>query len=288
MLALALILICFLFSGVAVNLIIGMAGYSTFTEMSATTNGRLLYRLMSALAGILSWGMPALLWAVYLGGFRLHLGLDERSPLTLKMLAVLIPVFMLPLASSLIIPQDAQLFPDSMQALQEWASNQEKNTNSTIIALLSEQSPWILILNVIVIAVVPAIVEELLFRGMLLNAFTRVMPTHVAVWLGAILFSLIHFQLYGFFARVYLGALLGYLFLWSGDLRTSIWAHFAHNAASLVIVVLATNGVLPATLLTDRLSFGWLPTMVMSLVAFALLYVYFRRVSNRKPLDLHE
>ena len=67
-----------------------------------------------------------------------------------------------------------------------------------------------------------------------------------------------------------------------------MWAHFAHNLSSLVVVVLAVKGILPSTLLTDRLVFGVVPTLVSGLVAFGLLYVYFRRVSNLKPLDLHE
>lgn len=288
MLAVALLLICFLFSGVVVNLIIGAAGYSQFTEMVATAEGRMLYRVLSGLSGLISWALPAFLWAVYLGGFKSQLGLDSPSPRLLKVLAMLIPVFMLPLASTLIIPSDWDLFPKGMEAIEQWATKQESTVSTTIVSLLSEDSIGLLLLNVVVIAVVPAIAEEMLFRGVLLNVFGRLMPVHAAVWLGAAIFSLVHFQVFGFFARMALGALLGYLYVGSGDLRTSMWAHFAHNLSSLVIVVLAVKGILPQTLLTDRLVFGVAPTLVSALVAFGLLYVYFRRVSNLKPLDLHE
>jgi uncharacterized protein len=58
---------------------------------------------------------------------------------------------------------------------------------------------------------------------------------HAAVWLTAIVFSVIHFQFYGFLPRVLLGALLGYLVIWTGSIWASILAHFANNALAFVL-----------------------------------------------------
>jgi membrane protease YdiL (CAAX protease family) len=55
---------------------------------------------------------------------------------------------------------------------------------------------------------------------------------HAAVWITAMLFSLIHVQFYGFLPRMIMGALLGYFVVWSGSLWTSILAHFINNASA--------------------------------------------------------
>ena len=53
---------------------------------------------------------------------------------------------------------------------------------------------------------IPAIGEELLFRGAVQRLFLRwVRNPHVAIWVTGTLFSFIHFQFYGFLPRMVLG-----------------------------------------------------------------------------------
>lgn len=288
LLGVALLFICFLFSGVVVNLIIGMAGYSQFADMISTPGGRLLYRFVQGLSNLLGWGLPALLWAVYVGGFKLHLGLSRPISRWNLALGALVTLAFLPLAAGLIIPQDSFFLPEALKSVETWAQEQEKATTSAIVALIGEPGWGLLLLNIIVIAVVPAIAEELFFRGFLLRALHRIMPTHAAVWVGAAIFSLVHFQFHGFFARMLLGAVLGYLCIFSGDLRASMVAHFVHNFVNLVLVLLSLNGVIGSGIVDDGFNFGFLPTLASSLVALGLLYVYFRRVSAPKPIELNE
>lgn len=83
-------------------------------------------------------------------------------------------------------------------------------------------------------AVAPAIGEELFFRGALQTQLQRMMNAHLAIWLSAIIFSAIHFQVYGFIPRMLLGAVMGYL-TWSvGSLLPAVWAHFLNNAYATV------------------------------------------------------
>jgi hypothetical protein len=86
------------------------------------------------------------------------------------------------------------------------------------------------------IAMIPALCEELVFRGVimpLLGKMTR--NIHASVWITAALFSLIHVQFYGFLPRMLMGALLGYLVIWSGSLMGSIVAHFINNASAFIL-----------------------------------------------------
>lgn len=92
-----------------------------------------------------------------------------------------------------------------------------------------------LLIFLLVSAVVPAICEELFFRGgvqQLLTEWTK--KPHAAIIITAFIFSLLHIDPFGFFARFILGIALGYLFWWSGSLRLSIAAHFVFNAFGII------------------------------------------------------
>ena len=92
-----------------------------------------------------------------------------------------------------------------------------------------------LMFNLLVMAVMPALGEEIFCRGALLNIFSENRNKYVAIWVVAIIFSLIHFQMYGFLPRMLLGALLGYLLVWSGSLWLPILVHFINNASIVLI-----------------------------------------------------
>ncbi|NLI71266.1 MAG: CPBP family intramembrane metalloprotease [Bacteroidales bacterium] len=102
-----------------------------------------------------------------------------------------------------------------------------------------------LLFNLLVIAVMPAVGEELICRGTLLNIFSEKRNKHAAIWIVAVIFSLIHFQMYGFLPRMVLGALLGYLLVWSGSLWLPILVHFVNNATIVLAFYFGReNGVM--------------------------------------------
>ncbi len=132
--------------------------------------------------------------------------------------------------------------------LPEWATNVEVDTAKMISALLSVDSPMEWILNLLVIAAIPAIGEELFFRGIvqtkLINYFNS---PHLAIWLGAFFFSAFHFQFEGLFPRMVLGAVLGYLYYWSNNLWIPIILHFFNNAILVSAPYFAISETVTAT-----------------------------------------
>lgn len=89
-------------------------------------------------------------------------------------------------------------------------------------------------LAILFVAVVPAVFEELIFRGALQPLFSKWFGNvHVGIWVSAALFSLIHAQFFGFLPRMILGALFGYLVIWSGSMYTAMLGHFTNNALSI-------------------------------------------------------
>ena len=89
------------------------------------------------------------------------------------------------------------------------------------------------------IAILPAIGEELVFRGMLQPELQRATGNiHAAIWISAIMFSAIHLQFFGFVPRMLLGVMFGYLYYWSGNIIIPMLAHFVNNGFSLLMVYL--------------------------------------------------
>ncbi len=125
--------------------------------------------------------------------------------------------------------------------LPDWLSglDQREKLNGMVEFLTSFDSVGELIIALIVIAVLPAIGEELMFRGVMQSILVRwTLNIHVSIWLTAAFFSFIHFQLDGFVPRMLLGAVFGYLYAWSGNLWYAIWAHFINNGVTVLGVYL--------------------------------------------------
>jgi uncharacterized protein len=98
----------------------------------------------------------------------------------------------------------------------------------------------------VTLAVIPAIGEELVFRGIVQPTLTRAVGgrVHVGIWLTAIVFSAIHMQFLGFVPRMLLGAGFGYLYQWSGRLSVPIAAHLANNGLQVLLLYLSQRGAL--------------------------------------------
>ena len=108
--------------------------------------------------------------------------------------------------------------------------------------MLEVDTVWGLLGNLLVIALIPAIGEELTFRSVLQQSLTKRCNVHVAVFLSAFIFSFIHFQFYGFLPRMFLGLLLGYLFYYTGSIWTTILMHFINNGTAVVMGYLQYKG----------------------------------------------
>ena len=147
--------------------------------------------------------------------------------------------------NSFFIEWNANLeFPQALKAFEEWARQYEDTLARATEFLTTFDSTGQFILGLVVIAILPAIGEEIVFRGILQRKLAAAgINAHVAIWIAAILFSAIHFQFFGFVPRMLLGALFGYLYYWSGDIRIPIIAHFINNGFLITAVYMNQMGV---------------------------------------------
>lgn len=128
------------------------------------------------------------------------------------------------------------VLPDSLTGVENWMRQMEDAAKDVTDLFLSGETLSDLFLNLLIIAAAAAFVEELFFRGALQQLIEKWLRNgHVAVWTAAFIFSAIHLQFYGFFPRLIMGAVLGYLFLYSRNLWIPMLYHFVNNAAVVVI-----------------------------------------------------
>lgn len=136
------------------------------------------------------------------------------------------------------------VLPDWMSSIETWMRNSEEQANGLTVAFLSSSSIGGLMGNLFMVAVLPAIGEELLFRGLLQQLIKRMTGSnHWGIWITAALFSALHLQFFGFLPRLLLGALFGYLLEWTGTLWLPMIAHFINNATGVLVYFFTREGL---------------------------------------------
>ena len=191
----------------------------------------------------------------------------------------------------LIAEWNAQMtLPESLKGIENWMRTQEDSSNDLIKKVVMVDQLGLLFLNLIVLAVFPAVAEEYYFRGSLMHIFNRVFKNiHVTIWVTAIIFSAIHVQFFGFLPRVILGAFFGYMLVWTNNIWVPILAHFVNNA---IVTVLAyyytTQGKTFEELQTyDSYSiFVYLGSFMLTVVIAVLFYKKSKSyINNGEGLD---
>jgi len=124
-------------------------------------------------------------------------------------------------------------------ALSSWRANLEQSQVYMLEqyeSILSMQNPLDFMQVLFVMALIPAVAEESLFRGVLQPILGRHINKHGAIWITAVIFGLLHNQYLAFLSITILGALLGYLRYWSDSLWLPTILHFFNNASIVVMV----------------------------------------------------
>ena len=191
----------------------------------------------------------------------------------------------LPVTNQLTRWNEAMSLGGAFAKLEAYLKTLEETAAATTERLLKADSIGGLLLNLLVIALIPAVGEELTFRGVLQQGLTRKMNPYVAIILSAAIFSFIHFQFYGFLPRMFLGILLGYMFYVSGSLWTSITMHFVNNGTAVVLYYLNNKGIIDI----DPEHFGEMPypwlTWLCLMVTVGLIMLCWRKSDKTKKGD---
>ena len=272
LIALAFIFVLFFIIAVGLSVLLGALFDGVASKM-----------VIQAVTQVVSFAGTALFFAyMFHDKPSKYLGLCTTHGMVVKLLvACLILVALLPLSDWLTRLNDSWHLPQCLAAFEESMRSMGEKAQIELNGFLSRTSFGALIANLFVLAIVPAICEELLFRGALQNIFCRMLSNHhVAIWLTAALFSLFHGELFAFLPRFVLGAALGYLFYYSGSIWINIMTHFLNNALAILLFYLAYNGVVDISL-TESLSAPWYLSLIGASIAVALFVFFFAKNSRR-------
>jgi membrane protease YdiL (CAAX protease family) len=135
------------------------------------------------------------------------------------------------------------VLPKVFSGLEMWMKTSEDQATIITQKFLNVRNIPGLFFNIILIAIIPAIGEELYFRGAIQRVIQQWKGIKVSIWITAIIFSTIHFQFYGFLPRMLMGAFFGYLLFWSKNLWLPIIAHFTNNVIAVIFYYFKFNGV---------------------------------------------
>ena len=202
--------------------------------------------------GIVSLGMfiiSPLLFMYFIDKSNLYNFLSSLAPRPLflvpMVITIILVIVLMPLNSAIIEWNANVKFPEILSSFEQWAAEKELMLKELTNLITDFTSFPQFLLGVLVIAIIPAVGEELVFRGLVQNKLFQVTKNrHIAIWISAFLFSAIHIQFYGFFPRMLLGIIFGYLYLWSGNLLIPIIAHFINNCFTAVIIYLGKLNII--------------------------------------------
>ena len=230
---------------------------------------------------------PAFLFAKqqHVGVFK-YLDLRGRLDLRLIVLAIVILYIFTPFIDWTILANQRMKLPGFLKGIESWMRAKEDQ-----IALLTKQflvmkSPADLLVNLLIIAIIPAIGEELLFRACAQKIFTRWTGNfHAGIWIAAIIFSAIHVQFYGFVPRLLLGSLFGYLFYYSRNLWVPIIAHFVNNGTQVILAFILQRKGQSVELLNEPSEYPFYLPLVSLLFTAALMVTYYRLSPLKREFD---
>jgi len=209
-----------------------------------TPDSRNYFILMSIVQNLIGFCGTALITAIFLSTRPMTmLGLNRMGHIS-SILGILLTLAVgLPFLNQTVWWNAQMHFPSVLSPLEQTLRVWEETALDTTSVLLDTNSTGGLIVNILVIGIFTGFSEELCFRGAIQRIIGSAgMNTHLAVWITAIIFSLLHFQFFGFIPRVLLGAFFGYLFAWTGSIYTCAAAHALNNSIVVITHWLTANG----------------------------------------------
>jgi membrane protease YdiL (CAAX protease family) len=173
------------------------------------------------------------------------------------------------------------VLPDFLSGVEQWMRDMETQLMELTQYLTDFQSIPELLAGILVIGVFAGVGEEMFFRGLIqpkMQGYLR--SPHWGIWVTAIIFSAIHVQFYGFLPRMFLGALFGYLYHYTGSLFYPILGHILNNTFTLLLVYASNEGLIELDVQsTNTVSY---PGAAVGILVLILGFLYFKK-GNRAP-----
>lgn len=247
---------------------------SSFTELS-------VLRIAQISSQIFTFVLPPILYVMLVKENPISaLGLNKVKFYWL-LLGVAMMYAILPLNSAFAEWNASLKLPESMKALEEMMKSLQDAAQEVTEKMLNVNNIGGLIINIIMIAGLAALGEELLFRSLLQTSLIKICKNaHVGIFIASAVFSFIHFEFYGFLPRLVLGLLLGYMFYFSGSIWVPMLMHFVNNGTIVVLYFLNNKGITNIDL--DTFGKTSTPILIASIIAMIALFYFSARCFKKE------
>ena len=251
-------------------------------------NGRMAMLFVQGIGSGIGFWVAAWVISRFIDKAELHWDIQRERFNVKNLLLALVITLGAMFVNGLLVYWNAQLdLPESMAGLESWMKEMETQLMELTMFLTDFQSIPELLTGILVIGVFAGIGEEMFFRGIIqpkMKLYTN--SAHWGIWLTAIVFSAIHVQFYGFVPRVFLGALFGYLYHYSGSLLYPILAHVFNNSLTVLVIYLSNQGIVDFDLeSTDTVSY---PAALTGLLVLMIGFFYFKKINQPKDAELDQ
>ena len=208
------------------------------------------------------------------------LGLKKSK--TLWILIGIAMIFAIMPFNSILAEWNANLtLPESMSKIESLMKQMQEAATEIIEKFVSVDTIGGLILNLFMIAGLAALGEELLFRSIIQTSLIKICKNaHIGILIASAIFSFIHFEFYGFFPRLILGMLLGYMFYFSGSIWISMLMHFLNNGTVVFIYFLNNKGI--TNIDVDTFGQTSIPVLIVSIVVMIVLFLLSIKYSDKE------
>ncbi len=221
---------------IAASLIMGMIGSDSTAEL----------RWMILVQDTAAFILPVILTMIIASSHPWRYIRINRNPTSTTLaLTTLAAIVSIPAMNRIVAWNEAVHLPPYLAGLETVLRNSENAAQSMVANIIGGTSLWDLILSILIVGVLTGIAEELFFRGALQRLLeSKFGNKHLAIWSAAFIFSAVHLQFFGFVPRLLIGAYFGYLVVWSGSLRLSMFAHALNNSLVVLNFWLINRGVI--------------------------------------------
>jgi len=255
--------------------------YKGIHELNSEIDASLLNRGFYAQIGynVIGFLIPALIlgWLFQSKGIR-SFETENKSPI-LFLATVVLAVNIQQIGSDALKINEI-LGLDQLQELVFGTNKFEDHVNLITQYLMlfpNEDRGWFI--TIIGVALLPAVGEELMFRGVFMKLFSKQSNHHNGIALSAFLFAIIHFNLTNFFYYFILGVILGYAYYWGKNILFPIIIHFINNALVVLVYVevVSTPDDLKETLVDTTSNPYSLISYITVALSLVIFYMHYQR-----------
>lgn len=283
------LLLLFVFVGMFIGQFLGLIALLPWVSFSDLTDPNFLTNIMSdpsfkrqimimnACVALGAFIIAPLAYLYFYEKKKASVFFNNNKIITIPLFLTVFIVLTFMSVNSIFIEWNANVtLPDFMESFEMWAKEMEQQAQELTVMMTRFENPGDFVLALVIIGLIPAIGEEILFRGLIQNQLYAITKNiHIAIWAAGLLFSIFHFQFYGLVPRMLLGVLFGYLYYWSGNLLIPMLGHFINNGFTLLLLYMYQQEVITYDI--ENTTSIPITSIIFSLVLGIILVAFFKR-----------